>query len=84
MSTTHEEGSAGRPTLGWLIASLTGGALLLSNIGCSATPDEEAVDDIEVNVPTQSDADAAATKSISASSADAEYQRLVDELNRDS
>ncbi len=77
---THEENPGLRPTLGWLIATLTGGALLLSSSGCSATPEDEPVDDIEIHLPTQAEADAAADKSINASNADAEYRRLLAEL----
>jgi len=80
----HPQGSANRPTLGWLVATLTGGALMLSNAGCSATPEDEPVEDIEVHLPTHAEADAAAGKSISAADADAAYRKLLEELDEDS
>ena len=80
---THESVPGSRPTLGWLIATLTGGALLLSTSACSSTPDDEPVDDIEVHVPSQDEADAKAAGSISPSEADAAYQKLADEIAKD-
>jgi hypothetical protein len=78
-----QESAGSRPTLGWLIATLTGGALFLGSTGCSSTPEDEPAEDIEVHLPTQAEADANANRSIAADDAEAEYKRLLEELEQD-
>jgi hypothetical protein len=59
--------------------------LALLGQGCASTGSDDDYDgeDIEVHVPTQQEADAAAAARISASNADDEYEKLLEELSQD-
>jgi len=72
-------------TFGWLGATLMSGSLLvLLGTGCASTStDDTAMEDIEVLVPSQADADASASHAITADNAAAELQKLEDEVAAD-
>ena len=84
MNTAHDHDPR-RTTLGWL-ATLAGGSLLVlfGTTGCASTSaDDSDGGDIEVHVPLQSEANATASKVITADNADDELDKLDDEVGAD-
>jgi hypothetical protein len=77
---------AGLRRAGRTALALACGAALLLAAGCLG-PDPGSDDydgaDIEVQVPSEAEADAAAAKRIHAGNADAEYQKLLEELDEE-
>lgn len=79
MKTLH--GPIRKPS-GWVLATMLGGTLLVAlGTGCSSlSEDESTFTDIDVQVPSQAEADATAAQAINEDNADAELQRLDDEV----
>jgi len=83
MKTPHD---VNHGTLGRRISMLTVASLLvILGTACSSTApaDETELDDIEVHVPSQAEADATASNAITAENADTELQKLDDEVAGD-
>jgi predicted component of type VI protein secretion system len=81
MKTPHDPQ---RKTFGWLLPTLMGGSLILLGTGCSSTSEDEMTySDIEVTVPSEAEANAAASQAITADNADAALQQLDDEVAND-